>query len=45
MIVELLNDKIKCERLGMQGYEFVHGECDSKKMARKILKVYEKIVK
>ena len=45
VIVELLNDKIKCERLGMQGYEFVHDECNSKEMARKILNVYEKIVK
>ena len=45
MIVELLNDKIKCERLGMQGYKFVHDECNSKEMARKILKVYEKTIK
>ena len=45
VIVELLNDKIKCERLGMQGYKFVHDECNSKEMARKILKVYEKIIK
>ena len=45
VIVELLNDKIKCERLGMEGYKFVHDECNSKEMARKILNVYEKIVK
>ena len=45
VIVELLNDKIKCERLGTQGYKFVHDECNSKEMARKILNVYEKIVK
>ena len=45
VIVELLNDKIKCERLGMQGYKFVHDECNSKEMARKILKVYEKTIK
>ena len=45
VIIELLNDETKCERLGIQGYEFVHNECNSKEMARKILKVYEKIVK
>ena len=45
VIVELLNDKIKCERLGTQGYKFVHEECNSKEMARKILKVYEKTIK
>ena len=45
VIIELLNDETKCERLGVQGYEFVHNECNSKEMARKILKVYEKIVK
>ena len=45
VIIEFLNDKTKCERLGMQGYEFVHNECNSKEMARKILKVYEKMVK
>tara|TARA_B110001454_G_scaffold118972_1_gene111058 strand:+ start:95 stop:1273 length:1179 start_codon:yes stop_codon:yes gene_type:complete len=45
VIIELLNDKIKCERLGMQGYKFVHDECNSKEMAKKILKVYEKTIK
>ena len=45
MIIELLNDKTKCEYLGMQGYEFVHNECNSKEMAKKILKVYEKMIK
>ena len=45
VIIELLNDKMKCERLGMQGYKFVHDECNSKEMARKILKVYEKTIK
>ena len=29
----------------MQGYEFVHDECNSKEMARKILNVYEKTIK
>jgi len=45
VIVELLNDKIKCERLGMEGYEYAHKECNSRKMAKQILNIYEKIVK
>ena len=45
VIVELLNDKIKCERLGIEGYEYVHKECNSRKMAKQILNIYEKIVK
>ena len=45
VIVELLNDKIKCERLGMEGYEYVHKECNSREMAKRILNIYEKIVK
>jgi len=45
VIIELLNDKMKCERLGMEGYEYVHKECNSRKMAKQILNIYEKIVK
>ena len=45
VIVELLNDKIKCERLGMEGYEYVHKECNSRKMAKQILNIYKKMVK
>ena len=45
VIVELLNDKIKCERLGMEGYEYAHKECNSREMAKRILSIYEKIVK
>ena len=45
VIVELLNDKIKCERLGMEGYEYVRKECNSRKMAKQILNIYEKISK
>ena len=45
VIVELLNDKIKCERLGMEGYEYVQKECNSRKMAKQILNIYEKISK
>ena len=44
MIIELLNDKKKCARLSMEGYEFVHKECNSKKMAQQILNIYEKIL-
>jgi len=44
-IIELLNDKIKRERLGMEGYEYVHKECNSRKMAKQILNIYEKMVK
>jgi len=45
VIIELLNDKIKCGRLGMEGYEYVHKECNSIKMAKETLNIYEKIVK
>ena len=45
VIIELLNDKIKCERLGMEGYEYAHKECNSREMAKRILSIYEKIVK
>jgi len=45
VIIELLNDKIKCGRLGMEGYEYVHKECNSMKMAKQVLNIYEKIVK
>ena len=45
VIIELLNDKIKCERLGMEGYEYVHKECNSIKMAKQTLNIYEKILK
>ena len=45
VIIEFLNDKRKCEHFGMQGYEFVHDECNSKEMVRKILNVYEKTIK
>jgi len=45
VIIELLNDKIKCERLGMEGYEYVHKECNSMKMAKQVLNIYEKIIK
>ena len=43
-IVELLNDKTKCTQLGMEGYQYVQKECNSKKMANQILNIYEKTV-
>ena len=43
VIIKLLNDKKKCAQLGMEGYKFVHKECNSKKMAQQILNIYEKI--
>ena len=45
MIIELLNDKQKCMHLGMEGYEFVYKECNSKKMTQQILNIYKKIIK
>jgi len=42
-IIELLNDKIKCTQLGMEGYQYVQKECNSKKMTHQILNIYEKI--
>ena len=41
-IIELLSDKIKCRRLGMKGYKYVHEECNSKEMVERILNIYEK---
>ena len=42
-IIELLDDKKKCTQLGMEGYEYVHKECNSKKMGQQVLNIYEKI--
>ena len=42
-IIELLNDKIKCAQLGIEGYQYVQKECNSKKMTHQILNIYEKI--
>ncbi len=42
-IIELLNDKIKCTQLGIEGYQYVQKECNSKKMTHQILNIYEKI--
>ena len=45
--VSEINDilyKTKCAQLGMAGYEYVQKECTSKKMARQILNIYEKII-
>ena len=45
VIIELLNDKRKCEQLGLEGYEYVHKECNSERMAKQVLNIYEKIIK
>ena len=45
MIIELLNNKEKCERLGLEGYEYVHKQCNSEKMTEQVLNIYEKILK
>ena len=45
MITELLNDNTECERLGMNGYEYVHKECNSRNMAKQMLNIYEKTIK
>jgi hypothetical protein len=29
----------------MEGYEYAHKECNSREMAKRILSIYEKIVK
>ena len=45
MITELLNDNTECERLGMNGYEYVHKECNSRNIAKQMLNIYEKTIK
>ena len=45
MVTELLNDNTECERLGMNGYEYVHKECNSRIMAKQMLNIYEKTIK
>ena len=43
-IMELINNEKKCKKLGISGFELVNTECNSKKMAEKTLKIYEKII-
>ena len=44
-IIKLLQDDNLRERLGMCGYEFVHEECNCIAMAKKSLRLYEKMLK
>jgi len=43
-ILELMNNKEKCAKLGLSGYDLVQKECNSEVMVKKIVKVYEEIV-
>ena len=45
VIIELLNDKRKCDQLCLEVYEYVHKECNSERMAKQVLNIYEKIIK
>ena len=42
-ILELIKNEKKCHKLGLSGFELVHNECNSKKMAENTLEIYEKI--
>jgi len=43
-IAKLLNDSTLREKLGLEGYNFVHAECNCVSMAKNVLKLYEKIL-
>jgi len=43
-ITKLLNDSDLREKLGLEGYNFVHNECNCVSMAKNVLKIYEKIL-
>jgi len=44
-IMELLENKVMREKLGLAGYEFVHKECNSVSMAQNSLSLYQEIIK
>ena len=44
-IIELLENKIMREKLGLAGYEFVHKECNCVSMAQNSLALYQEIIK
>ena len=44
-IIIVGRNKEKCERLGLEGYEYVHKQCNSEKMTEQVLNIYEKILK
>ena len=43
-ILELINDKQKCSRYGLSGFNLVQQECNSKSMGLKTLKIYNQVV-
>ena len=43
-ILELINDKQKCSRYGLSGFNLVQQECNSKLMGQKTLKIYNQVV-
>ena len=44
-IIELLENKVMRENLGLAGYEFVHKECNCVSMAQNSLALYQEIIK
>ena len=44
-IIELLENKVLREKLGLAGYEFVHKECNCVSMAQNSLALYHEIIK
>jgi len=44
-IIELLENKVMREKLGLAGYEFVHKECNCVSMAQNSLALYKEIIK
>ena len=42
-ILELINDKQKCSRYGLSGFNLVQQECNSKLMGQKTLKIYNQV--
>ena len=44
-IIELLENKVMREKLGLAGYEFVHKECNCVSMAQNSLALYQEIIK
>ena len=44
-IIELLENKVLREKLGLAGHEFVHKECNCVSMAQNSLSLYQEIIK
>ncbi|SVE36348.1 uncharacterized protein METZ01_LOCUS489202, partial [marine metagenome] len=44
-MIDLLENKVLREKLGLAGYEFVHKECNSVSMAQNSLSLYQEIIK